>query len=444
MPSNKRQLLHEIAVFSLPAIAEKMLMIVIGLMGTLFVGRLGTAELAAVSVSNSVLNTLMAFYFGIGLGATILIARAMDEKDGAEQVRQLTFQALTILFLFAVVLSALCFAGAGWVLDTLFGGLSAQTRTLAIRYLRMCLPVSCALALDIAVSSCLRGVKDSRLPFLFTALVNTLNIALCLLFIYGFKWGIDGAAWAYIISTLSGCVAKLAVIVSGRGRITLRRFYPLRAARVLQMLHLSVPALIEQVFVQFAFIGVQVVTAMIGDVTLAGYQVSNNILSLLYAVTGGLEMTTVTLTGNALGRGEPDLAKDYARTILLIGEAVTCACAVVLFIFAGPIVSLFTRDPAVIEKARSILRIMCFTVPLTSCFQCITGTLKTSGMLMFVVTVYMIGPWLLRIPVAYLTVRYLHMDIYGLIVGFFCDYTFRAGALLIAFLSGKWLKHRLK
>ena len=41
MPSNKRQLLHEIAVFSLPAIAEKMLMIVIGLMGTLFVGRLG-------------------------------------------------------------------------------------------------------------------------------------------------------------------------------------------------------------------------------------------------------------------------------------------------------------------------------------------------------------------------------------------------------------------
>ena len=210
------------------------------------------------------------------------------------------------------------------------------------------------------------------------------------------------------------------------------------------MLHLSVPALIEQVFVQFAFIGVQMVTAMIGDVTLAGYQVSNNILSLLYAVTGGLEMTTVTLTGNALGRGEPDLAKDYARTILLIGEAVTCACAVVLFIFAGPIVSLFTRDPAVIEKARSILRIMCFTVPLTSCFQCITGTLKTSGMLMFVVTVYMIGPWLLRIPVAYLTVRYLHMDIYGLIVGFFCDYTFRAGALLIAFLSGKWLKHRLK
>ena len=288
MPSNKRQLLHEIAVFSLPAIAEKMLMIVIGLMGTLFVGRLGTAELAAVSVSNSVLNTLMAFYFGIGLGATILIARAMDEKDGAEQVRQLTFQALTILFLFAVVLSALCFAGAGWVLDTLFGGLSAQTRTLAIRYLRMCLPVSCALALDIAVSSCLRGVKDSRLPFLFTALVNKLNIALCLLFIYGFKWGIDGAAWAYIISTLSVCAAKLAVIVSGRGRITLRRFYPLRAARVLQMLRLSVPALIEQVFVQFAFIGVQMVTAMIGDVTLAGYQVSNNILSLLYAVTGGL------------------------------------------------------------------------------------------------------------------------------------------------------------
>lgn len=51
MSQSKRSLLREIATFSLPAIGEKMLMTVIGLASTLFVGRLGTAELAAVSVS---------------------------------------------------------------------------------------------------------------------------------------------------------------------------------------------------------------------------------------------------------------------------------------------------------------------------------------------------------------------------------------------------------
>lgn len=443
MSQSKRSLLREIATFSLPAIGEKMLMTVIGLASTLFVGRLGTAELAAVSVSTSVLNMLMSFYSGIGLGATILIARALEEENGQEHVRRLTFQALMILLAFSVVLSSICFASAGWLLDTLFGGLSGYTRTLGIRYLRLCVPATIAMALDIGVSACLRGAKDARLPFIFTTLVNVLNIVLCLLFIYVFNWGIDGAAWAYVISTLTGGIAKLILLASGRSRITLRRGYALQFNQILLMLRLGLPGLLEQVFIQFAFLGVQMITAMIGDVTLAGYQVANNLLTLLYTIPGGLEMTTVTLTGNALGRNDTKLARSYARTIFYLSEITTIVCGVFLFIFAGPCVSIFTKDPEVITKAQHILRIMCFTIPLTSCFQGINGTLKTSGMLSFVVAVYMIGPWLLRIPIAYVAVRFLHMDIYGLILGCFCDYTFRALAELIVLLRERWLHRHL-
>lgn len=443
MQRTSRGLLREIAAFSLPAIAEKMLLSIIGMVSTLFVGRLGTAELAAVSVSNSVLNTLMSLYAGMGLGATILIARAMEEPDGEEHVRQLTFQALVILLIFAALLSSVCFASAGWLLDSLFGGLSGYTRTLGIRYLRLCVPATLALALDIGVSAALRGVKDSRLPFIFTLLVNVINIVLCLVFIYGLNWGIDGAAWAYIISTLCGGFGKLALLSSGRARITLRRAYRLKLRQILLMLRLGLPGLLEQVFVSFAFLGVQMITAMIGDVTLAGNQVSNNLLTLVYGITGGLEMATVSLTGNALGRDDKKMARSYARAIFYICEITTAIAGIFLFIFATPCVSIFTNDPEVIEKARHILRIMVFTIPLTSCFQGINGTLKTSGMLGFVATVYMIGPWLLRIPIAYVAVRFLNMDIHGLILGCFCDYTFRALALLICFYKENWLHKSL-
>ncbi|MDP4134081.1 MAG: hypothetical protein Q8882_08730, partial [Bacillota bacterium] len=109
-----------------------------------------------------------------------------------------------------------------------------------------------------------------------------------------------------------------------------------------------------------------------------------------------------------------------------------------------------------------ILRILCFTVPLTTFYQGCQGTLKAGGAASTIIVWNIVGPWVIRIPIAFSMIKLIESGalyntfypylsnlpfaetvltsgITGLMLGFFTDYTARSIAYGIRLLKGKWL-----
>lgn len=196
--------------------------------------------------------------------------------------------------------------------------------------------------------------------------------------------------------------------------------------------------MIEKFLIRTGFLGMQTVTALLGTSVLAGYQITNNILNFLYAFTAGIEVTQITFVSRFVKEKNKHGAKVSAYGLLLFGEVLMGVLAILIFAGAKVIASLFTNDSTTMDSAVWILRLMCFTVPFTTCFQSIQGAMKTCNDINFVTFMNIGTTWLLRIPLAYVLVKYGNLGFYGLFVAFALDYILRAAAFLYYAKKEHW------
>ncbi|MDO5480002.1 MAG: MATE family efflux transporter, partial [Clostridia bacterium] len=184
---------------------------------------------------------------------------------------------------------------------------------------------------------------------------------------------------------------------------------------------------LQAFFINFAFLGLQAVTSLISAVAMAGYQIANNILKLTYCITHGIEAAQITLVGNALSESNKEKARLYSYKLLNTSETVCFIWAVIMFIFARFFASLFvgSSDTATLDAATNLLRILCFTVPFTTYYQSSQGTLKVGGETAALVLSSILGPWAIRIPLAYILITSIESGtLWGALEGFFSEVPF--------------------
>ena len=191
--------------------------------------------------------------------------------------------------------------------------------------------------------------------------------------------------------------------------------------------------MLEQFMLQIGFLGMQVITSHIGKEAIGAYQVANSTINLVYSITFGFETAAVTLVGALLGQNEKERARTEAKSILFLSEAVTCVAGVVLYIFSRQFMSVFSTDKTLVDAGIYILHILILFIPVTSMFQGISGTLKTGGRVVVVLVLNIVGPWMVRIPLAYILCVKCSMGINGLMGGLFADYLVRAICYYISF-----------
>lgn len=433
--------LREIFTFAIPAIGERMLLVLSATIGTIFIARyLGAVDISAVSISSTYIGILRQTLLGLSIGASVSISRRLTLEK--EKIGVFAMNAIWLCLGLSLIALILSLGWADGLLGFLFKNSEEAIRIRAIRYLHIIIPSMPFLAVDIAISAVLRGGKNAKTPFILTLISNLINLSLCYFFIVVKKSGIEGPANAFLISTVFGGVSRILYILSPKAgvvRITRLEKPCLYAMR--ELLKIGAPSMVADFFIQVAFLGIQSVTAMLGTSALAGYQLQNNILNLLYCVTGGLENAQVTFVGNKVGEMDKDDVRRYGQGIYVLSQIIMTFLAVVLFVFAVPLCSIFAKNDAkLLADSVFILRIMCFSVPLTTGYQAGQGMLKATGHAVITMLFHTFAPWCVRIPVAYVLVKYTNLGIYGLIIGLFSDYAVRAAVCTSCVFSRYWMK----
>ena len=433
-----------IFLFSTPTILENLLLSMAGVFSTALVGTLGTTAFAAASISVTMIEIFRAVFSGLTLGATVAVAKQSDAAI-PEQIAGITLHILGINALLGIGFGLLLGKNTGFILNLLFRKAPDVIHCAEV-YLKIASTAVPFLAIDISISGCLRGKGDVKTPFYITAAVNVIQLLLGCLFIFVLQMDMQGAAAAYAVSIIVGALCKIYLLLFWKkSPIQIRHLPTLSMTTLRDICTVGLPSVFEQLMTKLAFLGMQIVTALISVPVLAGYNAANSFLRLIYCVTQGIETTQVVLVNQCVGNNEIPAARKYAYRTLVYTEILTIGISIFAFLATCPIIRFFCRggDPETLQHGAHILRIMLFTVPLTSCFQGSQGVLKGCSDVKVIALGNVLGPWLLRIPMAYLLISRFEFGIYGLIIACFTDYLARALVYYLTMKKEHWITERI-
>ena len=441
----KGPVVPQLIQFAAPLFVSNALQAIYNLVDMVVVGNyIGKAGMSAVSIGGDLLHLLTFVAMGFSSAGQVLIARSVG-TGRYDEIKKTIGTMFTFLLSVSVGISLVCY----WLRFSVLRWLNtpAAAEAFAMDYLVTCV---CGLFFIYGyniVSAILRGMGDSRRPFLFIAIAAVLNTVLDIIFVKYVGLEVFGAALATVIG--QGVSFLTALIYLYRRRESFGfdfkpasfRIDPLAFRRLLA---LGIPMAIQSAAISFSKI---VLMAWINlfDVTysaLAG--IFNKVNTMCGVVSQAFTAAGSTMAGQNLSAGEHKRVKQILLTILLVGLALAVLATGVMLLCPNAIYELFTPDPDVLGTAAVL------TLPIilnfygsatrSAAFSLING----SGRSGLNLAIAIIDGVISRIGLAALLGFALRMDCFGFWMG---DALAGFMPLVIGsvfFLSGRWKETSLR
>ncbi|WP_010255686.1 MATE family efflux transporter [Treponema primitia] len=383
--------------FSIPAITGMIVNALYNVVDRIFVGRgVNEVALGGLSLVLPLMTITMSFSMLFGIGAANMISMRLGQgrRDEAENALNHCFW---LLIGMGIILMAVELA----LLDPILSLLGAQEGSTALSYARSYYRIilfgQVFLLVGFGFSHCTRAQGFPTITMLSMFIGAGMNMILDPIFIFVFHWGVEGAAWATIISQLAAAIWILSFNFSKKAviRLRLKTFKP--SLNIVGQIMVFGSA---QFFLQFVMSAVQLLynstmgwygvealgVANGGDIALSGMNINGSILMLILMPIFGINQGAQPILGYNYG------AKKYHRVLraYLAATAAATAIATLGFILAElfpvQLIRLFAPNgsPALMRFAPWAMRVMMIMLPLngfqivSSNFFVVTGRPKTS------------------------------------------------------------------
>jgi MATE family, multidrug efflux pump len=358
----------EILRLALPALGALAAEPLYLLADTAIVGHLGTPQLAALALAATVLSNLVALCIFLTYGTTARVTR-LHGAGRDEEAAAIGPQALWLALAAGIVVGGAIAALAGPLVHALGG--DDHVADMAARYLRIAsLGVPMAL-IALAGQGWLRGMSDLRTPLVIVGVANVVNVALELLFVYGFDWGLDGSAWGTVLAQLGMGAAFAAVL--------LRAFARPHLARIRSLISIGAQLVVRTAALLGCFVLATAVAAHIGEPTVAAHQIAFQLFGFLALLLDAIAIAGQVIVGRALGAGDADEAYAAARRMLEWSLAAGLVMGGVFLALADVVPRAFTSDPKVIDQAHDLWPLFCAMWPVAAVVFALDGILIGAG-----------------------------------------------------------------
>jgi putative MATE family efflux protein len=347
---------------SLPMMMGMALQTLYNITDLVFVGRLGGDAVAALTFNMPIVFCAIGITFGLGTGATSVIARFIGSNDKAQADNAAEHSILIGLGIgLLIVIGALAFKYQ--ILAHL--GASEEVLDLAVDYFEVTVPGFIFWILNVGFRSVMAGEGDTRTPMAFQGVGVILNIILDPVLIFWAGLGVAGAAWATVASQFVVLLAFLFYVFVRKGtylRLSFRDFRPsLKIAR--DILHIGIPASAAILIMAVGGMCFNRIVSAFGSEAVAGFGVGGRVDSIYFLPTFAFASSQVTLVGMYLGAGRVDLIKRTMAYTMRVAQSMSIAFAVIFYVFAPQICAVFTDEPRIIEVAVSYIRVIVFAFP---------------------------------------------------------------------------------
>ena len=338
--------------FTLPLFVSNALQAVYNLVDMVIVGNyIGKAGMSAVSIGGDILHLLTFVAMGFSSAGQVIIAQAVGAQRH-DDIRKTIGTMFTFLLSFSLIMAAVCyglrFSVLGWL----------NTPSAAYDY-TMDYMVTCVCGLVFIygyniVSAILRGMGDSKRPFVFIGIAAVLNIVLDIIFVKYLGLAVFGAALATVIGQGVSFLASIAYLY--RHRESFGFDFRLSSFRIdgpqfKRLLALGIPMAIQSAAVNFSKI---ILTSWINlfDVTysaLAG--VFNKINIMCGVISQSFTAAGSTMVGQNLGAREHRRVNQILTAIAAFCIGLSSLLTVAMLLWPDAIYGIFTTDAEVLALA---------------------------------------------------------------------------------------------
>lgn len=329
----------------------------LGIVDTAIVGRLGEVELGAVGLGNNIYFTVAVLGLGWMLAMDPLVAQAVGAQE-PEEARRVFWQGLWVAALGTLPLS-LVVVGASSMLGHL--GVPPPTATEVVPYLLARGAGLLPFLMLVACRSFLQAHEITRPLIVSVAVANVLNVPLS----YGLVFGVDaigfdgyGAAGAGIASTIATIVQAALLSVSVRALWGDHPgFRPIEWAVTRRLLKLGMPIGFQLVAEVGSFAIVAVLMANLGIRALGSHQVALTLISFSFQLAIALGSATSVRVGHGIGRGDAVATRRSGLTGIATGGLAMLVASILFLVIPGPLARVLTDELAVVRAAAPLLAV---------------------------------------------------------------------------------------
>lgn len=399
----------------------------------------GTTALAAVSSCSDISFLLTGFFTGLSTGAGVLFSRHFGAKD-YEKLHDAIHTSVFFCTLLGLVMAAvgiLCTPVLLSIIDC-----PADVYPEASSYLHIYLVGVLFTSIYNVGSSVLRAVGDSRSPFHYLIIASITNILLDLLFVGALGMGVEGVAFATIISQLTS------VYLVFRKLLTTRDVYRLNLQEMkidrkilLQVMDLGLPAALQASLLSISNLFVQRYINVFGSSAMAGIGAAKKIDKFAGLIGQSLGMATTTFVSQNYGARRMDRAFRGIRVCLVLSFVFIALIGIPVYFNAEFFVRLFTSDASAVGYGVSMVHCIMpffFVQSLNQVFANATRGFGKSRMVMICSLAGMVGMRQLFLAI----VMSIRNDVRFVYLGYPLGWAFAALFVMVYFFFAIYRKRK--
>ena len=429
--------------FMLPFMASNALQVLYSTVDMIIVGQyVGTPGLSAVSQSSLILNFATMVCLGFSNAGQVLVSQALGAGKKKE-INQIIGTLFTVISIMGIFFSAVALLFKDPILQLM--NIPAESYDMATDYLVICGGGLVFTAGYNMVAAVLRGMGDSKRPFMFICIASVTNLVLDILFTGIMGMGVAGAAWATIIGQAVSFLFSLWYLYRHKEEFGFDfkpvSFVPVRRYCGMIM-SLGTPMAIQSGCINLSMLYVNAMVNNISVVASATFGVGVKIDDIINKISQGVQHAAMPMISQNIAAGERKRAKQVVRFAWLYAMVFTVVCMVLYLTIGKQMFMLFSDDPAVHEMSATFIAAILWMFPALAIMRGTHAFIQGIGNAKLGLVLSLLDGVVLRIGLSWLFGIALNFGFYGFVLGYGLAPYGCAIPGLIYFLHGGWEKRK--
>lgn len=432
--------LKKIFQLSWPVMLGMILQSLLGTVDTMFISRLGTSQLAAASMSNSILGVVFVMSSLVSAGALALISRSFGEGD-MDSVRKYSSESFLLSAIIGGILGLVCFFNTVPIIKFMFDSdpvvTSLSSQFLSIIFLGMILQF-----LNSALRSIMQALGDTRSPLYIFGISNIINAVLDPILIFQMGMGIRGAAWATTISMIFSFIAINYLLIKRIYGESIKSFLcsmRLEIKSSIKILKIGGWACIQQVMrpVTGAMM-MGLVYQVGGKEGTAAFGAGGQLFNYTFIFLVGLSTAISIMVGQSLGRKDLNACDNIIKEGMKLAAINMAVFAIPYLIFPDIIIRIFSSELLVVKNGVEYLRIVYLGVVFVIFPTIYGGVFQGAGDTFPPMIASIAANVILKLPIAYVLAKFFNLGTIGVWIAVALSVIIEGAIIVVYFRSSRW------
>ncbi|SQG82257.1 multi antimicrobial extrusion (MATE) family transporter [Streptococcus uberis] len=401
---------------ALPAMAENVLQMLMGVIDNYFVAHISLAAVSGVAIANNIITLYQALFIAMGSAISSLLARSIGQGDEGRELKYMA-DAIMLTLLLSIFIGLLNLVFGRPILVAL--GARSQVLGNGYSYLLVVGGQMVALAMLTTLGAIVRVKGLAKIPMHVSLLTTILNALMSGLSIYVFDLGVLGVAWSTVLSRWIGIMILASFLPM---RAIIRK---MKVSLNLEMLSLALPAAGERIMMRLGDLFILMIVVHLGTRIVAGNAIGESISQFNYMP--GMAVATATLIPIAqfLGSQKDDDIEPFVKEAFKLSTIIMVIFSLFIFLLSSTLIAYFTEDKIASNAARVVLFFSMISAPATSGTLVYTAVWQGLGNSKLPFYATTIGMWFVRILLGYFLAIQLRLGLEGVWLATAMDNTSR-------------------